>query len=566
MTKATDKRTIHQTNKHDSSSKYNTSTSNHSTNNDNVLGIGHSGIIKHKTINASTNTMEQQNDSIEIAIDSTTETSDSLSKNISSKDQVTMNNNSTEEFNEFQPSVTKQSSLQKTNRTTRTSNAKQHDIKGYIPQDNDSMVSSNDTAQFSKSLHGHYKNTDRQTDSSKHHTTHAFLQEQRISASEESSTESEESSTESEESSTESQFPQIQSHPQCNTAINKRKTTVEPRSNASISKSNAAKLTNTSAIAMATMTTPYGDSFILPPKSIWRDSFAYIVVCCTSIMLIQWKGNQAWAFLSARLSSRAMVVMATFVLPNTCFWLFALAMSCFDMMDGPHARLLPRKHQKGRRVQWNDFRKAVKQTLFNQVVIGAPVTAGMYWLWERVHGRTALPLPTYSEFLRDILIYAVAVEFFFYYGHRFLHWSRIYRYIHKRHHEFTAPIAVAALYCHPVEHVLANMLPVFAGPFIAGSHLLCLCIWLCVANINAVNSHCGYTLPGMPSSLQHDFHHYRFRNNYGVLGLLDWLHGTSKVYDSFLAMHYKRVDAAAAQGSTTANCSSLSLTKGIQCE
>jgi sterol desaturase/sphingolipid hydroxylase (fatty acid hydroxylase superfamily) len=35
-----------------------------------------------------------------------------------------------------------------------------------------------------------------------------------------------------------------------------------------------------------------------------------------------------------------------------------------------------------------------------------------------------------------------------------------------------------------------------------------------------------YRLPGMPNALQHDYHHQVFNANYGVLGILDELHGT----------------------------------------
>ncbi len=48
---------------------------------------------------------------------------------------------------------------------------------------------------------------------------------------------------------------------------------------------------------------------------------------------------------------------------------------------------------------------------------------------------------------------------------RLLHHPRLYKYVHKRHHEWTAPIGWVAVYAHPVEHIISNMLPPVMGEF-----------------------------------------------------------------------------------------------------
>ena len=47
----------------------------------------------------------------------------------------------------------------------------------------------------------------------------------------------------------------------------------------------------------------------------------------------------------------------------------------------------------------------------------------------------------------------------FYWAHRALHHRSIYKYIHKKHHEFKATVAMAAEHAHPVEQLLANAIP-----------------------------------------------------------------------------------------------------------
>jgi sterol desaturase/sphingolipid hydroxylase (fatty acid hydroxylase superfamily) len=57
-------------------------------------------------------------------------------------------------------------------------------------------------------------------------------------------------------------------------------------------------------------------------------------------------------------------------------------------------------------------------------------------------------------------------------------------------------------------------------------------LWLSMAIANSVNAHTGYHLPFFPSCEAHDFHHLKFNQCFGVLGLLDYLHGTDSLFRS----------------------------------
>jgi sterol desaturase/sphingolipid hydroxylase (fatty acid hydroxylase superfamily) len=51
-----------------------------------------------------------------------------------------------------------------------------------------------------------------------------------------------------------------------------------------------------------------------------------------------------------------------------------------------------------------------------------------------------------------------------------------------------------------------------------------------MALINTMSSHSGFRFPITPNPFFHDFHHQYFDENYGVLGILDYLHGSSVKY------------------------------------
>ncbi|XP_076449132.1 fatty acid hydroxylase domain-containing protein 2-like [Babylonia areolata] len=175
--------------------------------------------------------------------------------------------------------------------------------------------------------------------------------------------------------------------------------------------------------------------------------------------------------------------------------------------------------------------KAVLLVLFNQTVVGFPVTWCLYqvMLWR---GCEVLPqgLPSFWRLLGEIGVFAVFEEIGFYYLHRLFHHPFLYKRVHKLHHEWTAPIGLVSIYAHPLEHALVNLLPAIFGPVALGSHLACLWVWMALVLLTTTVHHSGYHFPLLPSPEYHDFHHLKFNACFGVSGILDWLHGTDALF------------------------------------
>jgi methylsterol monooxygenase len=133
--------------------------------------------------------------------------------------------------------------------------------------------------------------------------------------------------------------------------------------------------------------------------------------------------------------------------------------------------------------------------------------------------------PSSWTLARDIITWMVVEEVLFFYIHKFLHENkRAYAAIHKLHHTWTSPVSVVAIYCHPVEHLLSNVLPMIMGPILCGSHIVVIGVFIFLGLIHTTAVHSGYWF--CDDNGMHDEHHRRFNVNYGVTGILDCWYGT----------------------------------------
>ncbi|XP_069754031.1 fatty acid hydroxylase domain-containing protein 2 isoform X1 [Narcine bancroftii] len=219
------------------------------------------------------------------------------------------------------------------------------------------------------------------------------------------------------------------------------------------------------------------------------------------------------------------------VIPTIAFWLLNGLLLIVDVTGKP--QIITRyKIQTGRNntVEAVKLLQAIRTVVFNQCFLSFPMIMLMYPIMKWRGNPCGPELPTFHWVLLELCFLGLLEEVFFYYSHRLFHHPTLYKHIHKKHHEWTAPIGIISLYAHPVEHVFSNMLPPMIGPILLGSHVATMMLWFTLALLISTISHCGYHLPLLPSPEFHDFHHLRFNQCFGVLGVLDRLHETDTVF------------------------------------
>lgn len=234
-----------------------------------------------------------------------------------------------------------------------------------------------------------------------------------------------------------------------------------------------------------------------------------------------------WAYLLSQYSSQTISLTGTYLLQLVSFVLPCLTLDLLLPALAPKFSLRHKTQGPQRQPSAAQVRHCISVVIRNNLIVLIPYTIATIYMppGEGLY-RMSPTLPPFFEFTRELFLCIFAREVLFYYTHRGLHYSKIYQYIHETHHLFPCPVTWASQYAHPVEHLLANTMPVMLPPILLKSHQVTAWAFAGIATLEAVFDHSGYDFFGK-TARAHDRHHERSRGDYGTLGILDWWHGTA---------------------------------------
>lgn len=161
---------------------------------------------------------------------------------------------------------------------------------------------------------------------------------------------------------------------------------------------------------------------------------------------------------------------------------------------------------------------------FASTIVFTGIACLGWWLYQRGLTRVYQNVREYSlsYFLVSPFLLLVLYETYYYWLHRWMHRPRVFRVVHRIHHQSLQPTVFTSFAFHPLEAFLQLIffpLIILLIPF----HYIALFIVFAVMSVSAVINHSGaevfqtrILLKHLIGASHHDRHHTHFKYNFGL--------------------------------------------------
>ncbi|KAJ3362380.1 C-4 sterol methyl oxidase [Allomyces javanicus] len=203
------------------------------------------------------------------------------------------------------------------------------------------------------------------------------------------------------------------------------------------------------------------------------------------------------------------------------------------------------KIQEDKHISNEQWWKCLRGVLCGHYLIELPMMLGFHPAAQMLGMKVSeTPLPSWPAILAQTFLFMVIEDAYHYWAHRIIHeYPKAYKFIHKQHHEFAAPVGLAAEYASPYEIVILAI-GTFLGPMLYAAagfefHVFTMLFWSIVRTMQAIDAHSGYDfpwslhnwIPFWSGADHHDFHHQNFIGNYATsFRFWDWAMDTEGSY------------------------------------
>ncbi len=189
------------------------------------------------------------------------------------------------------------------------------------------------------------------------------------------------------------------------------------------------------------------------------------------------------------------------------FWFCYLMGGCFLYNDS--VKMLENHH-------------VTTKELLNTLGVNAFITFLFIPIANSIPTIIYVPNTLYGYIMRIIMALIIG-DLCFYWTHRLFHHHRFY-FLHKKHHLYVKPNALAGLYCSPIEMLISNHLSMVIPLKIISCYSdEMLMIESGIVALNILKSHSGYD---MLCGTHHSKHHELLNCNFGFSYITDYVFGT----------------------------------------